>query len=675
MPMLFAWICAVLLALPLYAHADALPSQAFAKKADFHSLKLSPDGKIAAALVPDERHNNLVFIRVADNQLVGRLRLETDYHVADYWWANDHRVVASLALQFGALDAPRWTGELVAVDSDGKNFTYLYGFRRASQESFYSKGSARFISAIPGSPDHVLVAIEDLSTHFDTRTAVASINVNNGARSIINTTPLAGGTRFLIDHQNRVRFAVVSPRPYHFVTFEHLGESKWGLVELFNTDKTTIEPLAFSEDDRFLFLSTTDAGGRACLEKMELETKTRQRLACDDVADLESTINAFGFAGEPIAAVFEDGKPRTQIISPNHPHAAVYQQLLAAFPGKQVTPTSSSWDGRKLLVFVQDDRSPGDYYLFDTQTLKADYFTGLRGWIDPDQMSERRPFRFATRDGQMMSGYLTLPQGLPAKQLPLVINPHGGPFGERDHWRFDPEAQMLANHGYAVLQLNFRGSGGYGVDFLNAGRKAWGTTMIDDLTDAAHWAIDQGYVDARRVCIYGASYGGFAALMSAVREPDLYRCAIGYAGVYDLKALKEDADFTQQDDGKQFFADAIAGAKEEMIAQSPITYLNKLQAAVMIVHGKEDARAPYNQATRLRKALEQRKKPYEWLVKSNEGHGFWKEANIIELYDRILAFLDRNIGAAAPITAAAPEATKPPATPVAATTGSTPTTP
>lgn len=306
---------------------------------------------------------------------------------------------------------------------------------------------------------------------------------------------------------------------------------------------------------------------------------------------------------------------------------------------------------------MSSDRSPGDYYLFDTRTRKADYFAAVRDWINPEEMSERRPIQLKARDGTQLWGYLTLPKGRDPRKLPLVVNPHGGPFYIRDRWGFDSDAQLLANRGYAVLQVNFRGSGGYGSDFVTAGKKAWATTMIADITDATRWTIAQGYADPSRVCIYGASYGGYAALMSAIVEPDLYRCVIGYAGVYDLQLLKKDSDLASTNSGKKFFAEAIAGTDQEMIGQSPINYLDQLRAPVLIVHGKDDARAPFSQAKALRSALESRKHRYQWLVRGDEGHGFWQVENIEAFYSTLIGFIDQNIGPAslppapAPVTA------------------------
>lgn len=194
------------------------------------------------------------------------------------------------------------------------------------------------------------------------------------------------------------------------------------------------------------------------------------------------------------------------------------------------------------------------------------------------------------------------------------------------------------------MQVNFRGSGGYGEEFLEAGRQQWHTGMINDIVDGTQWAINQGHADGQRVCIYGASYGGYASLMSAIREPDLYQCVVGYVGVYDLETMAKNTDVTQSQYGREFF-DAYIGASEELRrAASPLLQVDRLKAPMFIVHGEEDRRAPFSEAEALREALDARNHPYEWMAKAGEGHGFYDLNNRIEFYNALQAFLDRHIG-------------------------------
>jgi dipeptidyl aminopeptidase/acylaminoacyl peptidase len=314
--------------------------------------------------------------------------------------------------------------------------------------------------------------------------------------------------------------------------------------------------------------------------------------------------------------------------------------------------TSRTLDGRKIVVLVDSDRNPGDFYLIDRESRKAEYLLSRRSWIDPAAMAPVEAITYRTRDGATIHAYLTAAAGASASKAPLVVVPHGGPHGPRDFWAWDPWAQALASRGYAVLQPNFRGSGGYGYAHQSAGYRKWGTLMQDDLTDAVKWAVGQGIADPARVCIMGGSYGGYAALMSPTREPDLYRCAIGFAGVYDLISQSEDSDIPDSLMGRNYLEEVLGDAAT-MREQSPVTHIEKLRVPVLIAHGTADKRVPFSQAKVLRKALKKHDKAFEWAEYEDEEHGFWIEKNHEDFLTRALTFLDRHIGAAAPAAASA----------------------
>src|SRR5690606_19727883 len=287
---------------------------------------------------------------------------------------------------------------------------------------------------------------------------------------------------------------------------------------------------------------------------------------------------------------------------------------------------------------VYSDRDPGQVYLFDRKTGQARFLLASRDWIKPAQMSPMKPVQVKTRDGLVIHGYLTVPAGSDGKGLPLIVNPHGGPHGPRDEWGFNPEVQLLANRGYAVLQMNYRGSGGYGSSFESAGYRKWGTTMQDDLTDSVRWAIAQGIADPNRVCIYGASYGGYAALMSVVREPDLYKCTVGYVGVYDL-AAQYDAEFTASERGRNYLRDVYPPTAAERNQQSPAYGADRVNASILLVHCRKDFRVTINSMYFLISQLAKLgKKPDGWIVEKKEAHGFRVLDNNINLYTKMLAF-------------------------------------
>jgi acylaminoacyl-peptidase len=296
------------------------------------------------------------------------------------------------------------------------------------------------------------------------------------------------------------------------------------------------------------------------------------------------------------------------------------------------------------ILSVRSANHPVEFYIYDIKNKQLSYLLNASPWLKAEQLAQTQAIFYKSRDGLDIHAILTLPDNKEAKNLPLIMLPHGGPHGPRDYLDYDSDAKVLAQHGYAVLQPNFRGSGGFGRSFLQAGYQNWGTTMIDDMTDGVLHLVKEGIVDQNRVCAYGGSYGGYAALMSAVREPDLYKCTVGFVGVFDLNLMYTDGDIPQRKSGINYLEMAIGRDQQRLDAQSPIKHLDKLKAPVFIIHGKEDQRVPIIHADRLRAELEKRNHPFEWLVKEKEGHGFYKPENNVERWEKMLAFFDKYIG-------------------------------
>ena len=244
---------------------------------------------------------------------------------------------------------------------------------------------------------------------------------------------------------------------------------------------------------------------------------------------------------------------------------------------------------------------------------------------------------FKNRTGETLFGIYTAPLNRSGK-LPLVVTPHGGPFGPYDRWGYDADVQFLANRGCAVLQVNFRGSGGRGENFERATYRQWGTGIQDDIADGVRWTIDQGMTDPGKVCIFGASFGGYSAIMNPIRNPGMYKCAIGYAGIYDPAEMYKSGDINDSKQGRSFLARAV-GAEEDLASQSPARRVAELDVPVLLIHGRSDHRAPIEQFNLMEAALKRAGKPFEVLVKPDEGHGFYNAANRTEAYERMEAFL------------------------------------
>ena len=300
-------------------------------------------------------------------------------------------------------------------------------------------------------------------------------------------------------------------------------------------------------------------------------------------------------------------------------------------------------NGNLLLFAVNSDRDPGTYYLFNKSTGKADMLFTAMSDIEPDDMAARKPFSFKSRDGITLHGYVTLPTTQSGGKPPFVLLPHGGPMSS-DSWYFERDAQFLASRGYAVIQVNFRGSNGRGTLFENAGYRQWGGKIMDDLVDTVHWLSKDGQIDPARGCVYGISFGGYSALMLAAREPAMFKCAIGYAGVYDLKRIYDEDGTITRKSSYNYWVNAIGKDNEELARYSPSTQAAKITIPVLLIHGGKDKTAPPIQAEVMRDALVKAGRPPEWLYAPNEGHGFYDTKNVTEVYQKMEAFLEKNIG-------------------------------
>ena len=647
------------------ATAQVVPTRDFARPPAFENVKLSPNGDYIATGKKLEKYYGVGFIRLSDMAVTGGGQFD---EVFSFDWVGPERVVVELGLDFGYFLAPRRTGELVGVDVDSKRRQYLFGQHgtatsnsRITAYNTFIMAAATMIDPLPGDPDWALIASSGLVREGSAgslnaalrRQELFRLNVYTGERRKDVSPPADYVSYFLTDAKGRVRYAAgVVPPSFTLRSYVRDPESdKWTPLAQGELAKLAILPLNYSEQENAVWFDSDEIGGdRSCLVRQDLATGKRAPVACDERQSLAGTVQSAD-RSHPVAAVFAAGRPDIRVLSPESAEGNLLLTLINTFPDLAFDNFTYSLDGTKMLFRAYSDRDPGSYYLLDSAKGKLKRVTAMRPWIKPEQMGERRPIAFKARDGRPIYGFLTLPPGREARNLPVVVLPHGGPFFVRDNWEWDAEPQLLASRGYAVLQVNFRGSAGYGASHVEAGRKNWGKEMINDVADGLRFAVQQGFVDAKRACIYGGSYGGYAALMSAVREPDAYKCVITFAGIYDIPSYKRRTDIGESFSGDDFMAQTMGDTPEVEREQSPSTYIDKLKAPVMIVHGEEDKRVPFDQSKQLRSALEKRGIPYEWLSKAREEHGFYSEDNRVEFYDKMLAFLEKNLGPGAPVQA------------------------
>jgi dipeptidyl aminopeptidase/acylaminoacyl peptidase len=632
-----------------------MPLEFFTKFDQFGGVKISPDGEFIAALSGTYGRSMIVFQDLKNKKSVASVSVPEDCEIDEYHWVSPTRLIYTIAQRQRGEVRPMPTGEIRGINRDGSGLRQVYGYRaeESTLDTHIAKRKASYatpelLSSLKKDADHILIAEHPWRTvstgwayDWDAKPLISRVDVYSGKKQRIDAAPLSGA-RLLLDQDDNVRFAFGrDEHQKHAASWKPQPDSDWTPFALEGFDDENVVPLRFSADNRSVYLTGLRGGEKYdALYRLDLQTHQVEKVYAFATMDVDGIIT--DFADRDVIGV--SGYAEREIdawLRKDDPAAQIYEALQRAFPNQSVHVTSTSDDGRLAIVYVESDVNPGDYYLFDAATKRADFLRAGRIWIEPKQMRPKEPITLKARDGLELHGYVTRPAG--DGPHPMVVLPHGGPHGIRDTWEFDWEAQLLASRGYAVLQVNFRGSGGYGADFETAGYGEWGAKMQDDITDATRWAIEQKIAPADRICIYGASYGGFAALMGAAREPDLYRCAIGYAGVYDLSLMWESGDTPDSSLGRAYLERVIGSDVAKLRAQSPVYNVQNIKAPVLLIHGKVDGRVDYEHAKRMRAALELNQKKVEWLALGGEGHGVYDEATRREVYERILKFLSANL--------------------------------
>lgn len=653
-----AFLATLCLAVAGLGDALAVDVDAFVKKDRFETIKISPTGEYYAATVPFEDRTALVIMSRTDRKLMGTFQLGRDSAIAGFTWVSPDRVLIGAAEKFGELDEPQATGELFAMDASGGKTEMLVGQRVGGnlgtriQAKKAERVAAFLVDDLPDDDKNVLISVMPFSA--DPYTRVEQMNVYTGVRHVVTRAPVRNAG-FVTDNHGVVRFAAGSDTDNVSKLYYRADDkADWTLLNDEAATHRVETPIGFSADDRVAYLYAEQAAGPDALIAYDIASGKRSEALRD--AEMDPDVLYKPGTSIPVGAMFNDGKPHMKFLDETSPEARLYRSMQAAFGENAATITSSTSDGRLNLVRAWSGRNPGDFYLFDSVAKKAEYVISRAEWFDPAKMATVKPIAFAARDGLSLKGYLTVPNGASGKNMPLVVMPHGGPFYVSDIWRFDGQAQMLAAAGYAVLQVNFRGSGGRGRQFLHAGERQWGLSMQDDVTDATKWAIGQGIADPQRICIYGASYGAFAALMGVAKEPALYKCAAGYVGVYDLPQLHGEE--TRKHGSIETWANEwIGDDKEVLAANSPTRRAASIKVPVLLAAGREDETAPVEHTERMERALKAAGVQVEASYYDGEGHGFYKPENNKDYYTRLLAFLARSLGggtaSAAPAASAA----------------------
>lgn len=638
---------------PVCLAAD-LPVDTFYSSLSYPQMVLSPSGRYIAALYPNKRTYNLAVIDTQGMTSQPLTDLASPARVTGVGWDGDDRLVYTL-VAVSVKNEP--VSEIAAVDRDGRNPLLIQDNERGNAIPAYES----LVDWTVDDPKTILLSSDAETPDFPAVYEVNTASLWHPMKSEATTHRLAFDTRrakivappgrkcdYLTDSEGAVRVCYTREATgARRLLYRANVKAPWVALAQTSSSDRVLAPAGFARDDHLLYVFSNRDRDTLALFEFDPDDRKLGRLVYEapgyDVMEPIWSADHRHLLG----VSYEEAQGRVHYFDE---HAAeVQKDLQRLFPNDAVSIRNFSQDGKRALVLVQNDRTPGAFYLYDDAKGTVELLAARAPWVDANLMNEVKAITYAARDGLRIPGYLTLPRGREPKNLPLIVLPHGGPYAVRDVGRFDRDAQFLASRGYAVVQMNFRGSGGYGTQFREAGNREWGGKMQDDVTDAVKWAVSEGIADAKRVCIFGASYGGYAALMGAATTPEVYKCAISYAGVSDLETM-----FQPRVIGREGMRDRtpeeldfmrrVVGDKRDaawLRERSPVANAAKIRCPVFIAHGERDLIVPFSNAQAMRAALEREHKTVEFFSRSDEAHGFIQGANEIALFSRIEAFLKK----------------------------------
>ena len=616
-----------------------IPTSVFAARSPFSDARLSPDGKRIALEVEFNGQTNIAIMDTATKKFVDRRSLEGDrYELEWFRWAGNDRILFSLS-------------GTTAIYGEDYRFTRLYLFDLATRQTTYVGTKDQGLDGddvLFVDPDGAYLLLQMQPDVFSLpevrRFPLDGSNTRHDEKVLSDRTNVWD---WIADDKGVVRVGLALASSSVKVLYRKSVDEPFKEIARLTGDEDQDRTSLYGamriiggSDDGFTL--DKGPGGKIALRHINLATGDIGAVIYEN-PDWDVTDLAIGDDGKPVAAYYTDDSDRIVWLQPDM--AALQQKLDRAFKGAEVWITSRNKDDSKMIVWVGAANDPGAYYLYTAATHNADLLTDVRPDLPLASLADVKPVTYPARDGTRVHAYLTLPRGRDPKKLPLIILPHGGPYGIRDKLDYSDEVQFLANRGYAVLQPNYRGSGGYGEAFEKLGDGQIGRAMQDDLDDGEDWAVAQGFADKSRVCVIGSSYGGYAALWAVIRDPQRYRCAASFAGVTDFaKQLRYDADSFSHDDDKKWRTRVRGEDKSfDMQAVSPAKQAARLTRPVLLAHGKRDSRVPFSEFKEMRGALESANfAQADYLVFDKEGHGFDTAEDKQKWFDALDAFLKTN---------------------------------
>ena len=605
--------------------AQQLPLEDFFRKPERSGYQISPDGQYFSYMMPYERRMNIFVQKIGENDTI-QLTFETERDIQGYFWANNNRI---LFLKDTGGDE---NFQLHGVNIDGSNPLALTAFEGVRTS---------IIDDLPEIESEVIIGMNKRNPQvFDPY----RLNIETGEMTMLAENP--GNIQgWMTDHDGKLRIAYVLDGVNQTILYRDTEDQEFTPVMTTNF-KETLSPSVFTSDNQKLYAISNLNRDKDALVIFDPKTgKEEEVLYENDTYD----ISGVGYSRKDKKLLstaymshcgvkrhfFDEGRKKT------------YDNIEKKVNGLPFGVVDMTKNEDVMIVVTYNDKTPGTYYLYDVNKNELTFIADVYPWLNENNMASMECVNYTSRDGLNIEGYLTLPKGYTmktAKKLPVVINPHGGPWA-RDTWGFNPEVQFLANRGYAVFQMNFRGSTGLGKKFWELSFKEWGKTMQDDITDGVNWLIEQGIADPERIAIYGASYGGYATLAGLTFTPDLYTCGVDYVGVSNLFTFLQTIPpywKPMLDMMYEMVGDPVKD-KELLESSSPVFHVDEIKVPLFIAQGANDPRVNKDESDQMVEALKNRGVEVQYMVKDNEGHGFHNEENSFEFYGAMEKFLNEHM--------------------------------
>ena len=597
----------------------------FFRNPEMTNFQISPDGQSISWLGPYQNRMNIFVKNVKGNDVV-RITAETDRSIGSYFWSTSNRLVY---IKDKGGDE---NFALYAVNKDGsmsKDLTPFPGVR---------------IDIIDDLEDNENELIIGMNKNNPQLFEPYRINIHTGElrQLATNDNPLEPISFWQTDNEGKLRLAgKVKDGTNNTLLYRDSEEEPFR--EVITTDfRVEITPLFFDfEEDHLVYVSSNLGRDKAVIIKFDMREgkEIGEPIYAHPEVDVQSL--AYSRKRKVLTAILYNTDKRHRIFLDQKTEDD-YRFLQEKLPGYEIFRSSHDKAEERFIVRTYSDRSLGSYYFYDSTRDQLEKIADVSPWLAEEDMAIMQAIAFRSRDGLTINGYLTLPLGGERENLPLVVNPHGGPWA-RDFWGFNPEVQLLANRGYAVLQINFRGSVGYGRAFWESSFKKWGKEMQDDITDGVQWLIDKKIADPGRIAIYGASYGGYATLAGLTFTPDLYACAVDYVGVSNLFTFMTTIPPYWKPYLEMMYTMVGHPEKDKdlMAAASPALHVEKIKSPLFVVQGANDPRVNIDESDQIVRSLRKLGVDVPYMVKYDEGHGFHNEENRFDFYKAMLGFLAR----------------------------------